>query len=211
MEYLRQWRQRRSNIRKSLRWLNHQPATHVISFIELAAVFGKWLARVHGAGLVASMALLIAAYTSLTGASDHICAAVNFVSETIRGAQGIAEFFIYGGALALPAASMPNIIRFSRNVIGDKKYSANKVDAGKEIDGLLQGRAYLILFIQSLLISFSFIILVICISGILSPRFFKSADLLEAWAKFEEPCPHPPLPLRMLPIPSIDLRDWPTP
>jgi len=203
------WR-RLSARRKSLQWLERQPATHVISFIELAAIAGKWLARLHGAGLAASMAFIIAAYTSLTTASDHICIAAFFVSQTIEGGRFFASIFVIGGACALPAASMPNSVRFVRNFMGDRKNSQNRVDNGSELEGLVNKVAWIIFILQTLLIFISAWLGVIFIMSILSPKFIKQSDILVAWSEADQSC-RPPTPLRMLPIPNLDLQHWPAP
>ena len=76
---------------------------------------GKWLATVNGAGLVASIALIITAYTSLAGASN-MCLASGFVSHTIaRWAKTSGGCFV-GGLLSLLVYATPGLTGFVRNM-----------------------------------------------------------------------------------------------
>ena len=135
MNRLRQWRQGAAHRRKSQRnykqWLGRQPASHVIDHIELVTASAKWLITLHGAGLAASVAFMIAAYTSLPGALDHVCVAVYSGADSFHGGQAFGQFFVLGGMFAPPAAAMPGIVRFGRNCVKDYNHISSRIERNR--------------------------------------------------------------------------------
>ena len=111
---MHQWRESRWLGAEQRRRHARLPARYGPAFVRPLSVLGLWLAKLNGAGLVASIAIMIAAYTSLPGASD-ICVASRYVADISRFAEKVANHFLWGGLLTLLVGSAPELIRLIRN------------------------------------------------------------------------------------------------
>ena len=113
---------------------------------------GKWLATVNGAGLVASIALIITAYTSLAGASN-MCLASGFVSHTIEVGQDVGRMFLVGGLLSLLVYATPGLTGFVRNMWrAEGSQPQPPLDLGEELFGLSSWLVWVMLVGQTVLL-----------------------------------------------------------
>lgn len=161
--------------RKEVRqWISNQSVNDLARCMEATSKIGNWFVGIHGAALVGSIAFLIAAYTSLPSASDHICIASYFVSEAMVAAQVFGKALVMGGLAAIIVAIMPTIVELVR--------SFNKVKA------LSRDLEFSLFILQIALIIISaftagLIIWVLFIKLDVSPD-----SLLKTWHEFGKSC-----------------------
>jgi hypothetical protein len=176
---------------KRILWLATQPARpHWPILIQLFSAFGTVVTAFNGACLVASVALMIAAYTSLTGASN-MCIASGFVSHTIGLAQDAAREFLLGSFLSLLVAAMPWLAAVSRNILRvDDRFERPPIPVGKEFEGITTYKAWVIFFTQLgvLLWSLFYITLFALNSTAFNRSEYSQRRIQAQWQTFEEAC-----------------------
>jgi hypothetical protein len=145
-----------------------KPDWRLLRIIDFAA---NWVAAVNGACVLASIALVIAAYTSLPAASD-ICVASRFVADTVKLAQSAARVFAGAGSLSVAAAI---IGRYFRGILSTERQCA------------------LIAAIQLILL-FCAMLLMFTPEGIhvaFDRQWFSTEKIQERWQDFRKACPTP--------------------
>jgi hypothetical protein len=191
---LHNWRQRLDNRRARIVRAERRPAGREIVIVQLLSGLGKGATVFIGAALIASVALMIAAYTSLAGASN-MCVASGFVSYTGGLAQAAARKFISGGFFSLLLAYMPELVAFWRTAPWRAEGPAPFILSEWSL-GLTVRAVGIIMCLQALLI----FPLVHFTSDALGDTAFNrqifSRERIQArWQGFEEVCKPSPLDL----------------
>jgi hypothetical protein len=183
---LRQTLRRLADRRERIAWGNRQPASHGIIIVQSLSLFGKWVATVNGAGLIASIALMIEAYTSLAGASD-MCIASGFVSHTVGLAQDAAWRFAAGGVLSLVAFAAPGLIGFGRNFCREEGPKPT-LHFGQELNDLTKWVVGGIYAAQAALLLLSILIVIPALDTALQRHTYTQEHIQTMWRGFEEGC-----------------------
>jgi hypothetical protein len=182
-----------NSLHRLLRLDSFPPADHGINLVLQLSFLGKVAITVNGAGLVAAIALIIAAYTSIAGASNP-CLASGFVAHTIEKGQDAARLFYSGGVLSLLVAGAPGLAGFVRNYKWTRRPC---IPVGKDLLGLTSWKAWVIFGGQMLLLLLS---VVSCTTPAIHIAMDRQAYTQESiqtmWGHFEEGCkpasPNPP-------------------
>lgn len=181
--FLRRWRTKRKlYLRRRVK-----PAIYGIPMSQYSSLFSGWMARLNGAGLIATVALMIQSY----GALSINCPTRRFFSYSLKESAILFVTFLMGGILAVLAANAPRLVGYYRNNRYESLYlnRPSPVNVGNELEGLSAKKVRSLSDIQFILT-----ILSLSFFGIasFSPVHFALTQtpktMSKLWSTYEQAC-----------------------
>ncbi len=140
--------------------------------IGLLTLIANWLAAFHGACILASVALIISAYTQLASVTGDICIPSHFVAATVELGQNAGRTFFLGGCISLIAVGL-----------GSKWLRPDAVWQSLLTGGL---QSVLIAFVIG---QFTFNPKVSGIHTAFARQWFAAESIQDRWNAFRKECP----------------------